>query len=217
MPMVKMTFVIVGPDNQRRGMYLQMSTDGRVSGSDVQTSASEYVCNGVNRLCSNITQMWHSFTVACLQVFWNWSQSELAMLLLGENHLLCFFAWTAEASWGDRYIYKRGLYFRNTHIYIRTFSRPSLFTRAFDFRVTSLMPTALSAKCCWQMDTLASCPRTTELLCLWHLNDPQTSTRSPSLASCRSGIHWQRRACLNRHQTGRDILTWTLMIFLEWA
>lgn len=51
-----MTSVIVGPDNQRRGMYLQIGTDGRVSGSDVQTSNSEYVCNGVNMLCSNVTQ-----------------------------------------------------------------------------------------------------------------------------------------------------------------
>lgn len=114
---------------------------------------------------------------------------------------------------------KQGLHYATTHIYISTFSCPSLFTRVFFFyfRVTSLRPTALSGKCCWQMDTLASCPRTTELLCLWHLNDPQTSTQSPSLASCRSGIHWQRTACLNRHQTGRDILTWTLTIFLEWA
>lgn len=58
-----MISVIVGPDNQRRGMYLQISTDGRVSGSDVQTSNSEYVCNGVNMLCSNLTQKGHRFTI----------------------------------------------------------------------------------------------------------------------------------------------------------
>lgn len=116
---------------------------------------------------------------------------------------------------------KRGLHYAYTHTHTFTivlFSFPSLFTHVFFyFRVTSLRPTALSGKYCWQMDTPASCPRTTELLCLWHLNDPQTSTQSPSLASCRSGIRWQRRACLNRHQTGRDILTWTLTIFLAWA
>lgn len=136
------------------------------------------------------------------------------MSSLRENHLLCFSAWTAEASWEDRYMINA-----NTHIYISTFHvLPCLHVLFFfNFRVTSLRSTALSGKCCRQMDTLASCPRTTELLCLWHLNDPQTSTQSPSLASCRSGIHRQWRACLNRHQTGRDILKWTLAMFLEWA
>lgn len=64
-----------------------------------------------------------NFTMMCLQVSWNWSQSELAMLSLGENHLLFFSVWTAEASWGDRYGIALG-----KHIYISTFSCPSPFT-----------------------------------------------------------------------------------------
>lgn len=37
-------------------MYLQMSTDGKVSGSDVQTAYSEYFGTGVNMLGSNGAQ-----------------------------------------------------------------------------------------------------------------------------------------------------------------
>lgn len=84
------------------------------------------------------------------------------------------------------------------------------------FRVTTARLTAPSESCSWQTDTPVSSPRTTDLLCLWHQNTPRTDTQSPSLDSYRSGIPWQGRVCPNNHTT-RDILTWTLMILLEWV
>lgn len=59
-------FFLFGADNQRRGMYLQMSTDGRVSGSDVQTANSEYFRTGVNMLGPNGAQKWKKLVCHCV-------------------------------------------------------------------------------------------------------------------------------------------------------
>lgn len=89
-------------------------------------------------------------------------------------------------------------------------------TSSPSFRGTTWRQTAPSESCCWQTDTPASCPRTTDLLCLWHPNSPPAVTRSPSHGSYRSGIPWQWRARLISHQTTRDFSTWTLTIFWGW-
>lgn len=73
-----------------------------------------------------------------------------------------------------------------------------LLTMSADFmlRVCMRRPTAASENCCWLMATPASLTHIMGSLCLWHPDNPQINTRSPSPDFYHSGILYHRRVSL---------------------
>lgn len=107
-------------DNHRRGMYLQMTMDGRVSGSDVQTPYSEYLALKYTKILSLRDSLDHckelyfffyfkgTFSFfPCFQVCWSWNLLKQATWSWRGRHRHCSSVWTARASWADRYSKRR--------------------------------------------------------------------------------------------------------------
>lgn len=145
---------------------------------------------------------------------WSWNLLKQATWSWRGSRHPCSSAWTARATWADRYSKHRRAHSKTS--WSSRVTLPTPHTSSPSFRGSTWRRTAPSESCCWQTDTPASCPRTTGPLCLWHPNSPPAVTRSPSRGSYRSGIPWQWRARLISHQTTIDFSTWTLTIFWGW-
>lgn len=230
-------------DNHRRGMYLQMSLDGRVSGSDAKTLNSEYLvemwetdsiwgpnlecflfkniyaCNGqleaLKLHLKNLPKSCKEDALIYVSVF----SGVLQLKSINPGHIIIKGRSSSLYLCIDSEGHLRGQVKWakvKLQVCVPFFVLCWQFTSVLTFRGTTQRLTATSESCCCQMDTPVSFPHTMDFPCLWHQNNPKTDPQSPSLDSSLSGIPWQRRVCLN-NQTIRDISTWTLMICWEWV